>query len=113
MTLAVPAAAQDIARGRSVFTRCTACHSLEPSRGPMPGPSLIGVVGRPAGTVPDFEYSPVLAEAGQRGLVWTEENLDRFLADTERFLPGTVMGLLRLPQPADRRALIDLLRSSR
>jgi cytochrome c len=101
--------AQDLARGRAAFTRCSACHSLEPGDGPKPGPSLIGVVGRPAASLPDFEYSPVLADAGGKGLVWSEENLLRFMADSEAFLPGTVMGLVRVPTEADRRALLELL----
>ncbi len=107
------ASAQDLQRGRRVFTRCIACHSLEAARGPAPGPGLIGIVGRAAAAVPDFEYSPALVAAGRRGLVWTEDALDRFVADTEVFLPGTVMGFLRIPNAEDRRALIELLRSAR
>jgi cytochrome c len=107
------ASAQDLQRGRRVFTRCIACHSLEAERGPAPGPSLIGIVGRAAAALPDFEYSPALIEAGRKGLVWTEDVLDRFVADTKAFLPGTVMGFLRIPEAADRRALIDLIKSVR
>lgn len=113
LVLVLPAAAQDAARGRRVFTRCIACHSLDPASGPTPGPSLIGVVGRPAASLPDYEYSAVLGRAGRSGLVWTEDTLDRFLTDTELFLPGTVMGLLRLPEAADRRALVDLLKATK
>ena len=58
-------------------------------------------------------FSPALIEAGRKGLVWTEDALDRFVADTEAFLPGTVMGFLRIPEAADRRALIDLIKSVR
>jgi cytochrome c len=105
--------AQDLQRERRVFTRCIACHSLEAERGPAPGPSLVGVVGRAAAALSDFEYSPALIEAGRRGLVWTEDALDRFLADTEAFLPGTVMGYLSLPSETDRRALIELLKRAR
>ena len=109
---ATAAEAQDLRRGERVFTRCIACHSLE-ERGPTSGPSLIGVVGRKAAALPDFDYSPVLVEAGRKGLVWTEEVLDRYLADTEAFLPGTVMGYLSISNAADRRALIDLLKAAR
>jgi cytochrome c len=108
---AAPAHGQDLTRGRAVFARCSACHSLEAE--PRPGPTLIGVIGRPAAALPDFEYSPVLVEAGRKGLVWSEENLLHFMADSEAFLPGTVMGLVRVPAEADRRALLDLLRAAR
>jgi cytochrome c len=106
------ASAQDLARGQRVFARCIACHSLE-ERGPTPGPNLIGIVGRKAAALPGFEYSPALVEAGRRGLVWTADALDRYLADTEAFLPGSVMGYLSLPNATDRRALIDLLEAAR
>ncbi len=107
------ASAEDLQRGRRVFTRCIACHSLEAERGPAPGPSLIGIVGRAAAALPDFEYSPALVEAGRKDLVWTEDALDRFVTDTEAFLPRTVMGFLRIPNAEDRRALIELLKSAR
>lgn len=113
VVVAGSAFAQDLQRGRRVFTRCIACHTLEAERGPAPGPSLIGVVGRAAAALPDFDYSPVLVAARRRGLAWTEEALDHFVADTEAFLPGTVMGFLSIPDAADRRALIDLLKSAR
>jgi cytochrome c len=106
------ALAQDLARGRAVFALCSACHSLEPDAGPRPGPSLIGVIGRPAASLPAYEYSPVLTEAGRQGLLWTEEKL-RFMADSEAFLPGTVMGLVRVPAAADREALLELLKATR
>jgi cytochrome c len=113
LLIANAAFAQDMQRGRAAFARCSACHSLEPDAGPKPGPSLIGVIGRPAASLPDFEYSSILTEAGQKGLVWTEDNLLRFMADSETFLPGTVMGLVRVPAEADRTALLGLLKAAR
>ena len=53
-----PAAAQDAAAGAAVFkSQCGICHSVQAGRN-MTGPSLFGVVGRPAGKVPGFHYSP-------------------------------------------------------
>ena len=57
----------------------------------LPGPNLRGVIDRRAGTQPGFRFSPALIEAGARGLVWTRATLDAYLADPERFLPGTEM----------------------
>jgi cytochrome c2 len=71
------------------------------------------VLGRRAGTLPGFEFSPALVEAGAaRGLVWTRATLDRFLADPQVLLPGTTMGMPGLPGVEDRRDLIDYLESA-
>jgi cytochrome c2 len=93
-----------------VFQRCYACHSVVAGEDKLPGPNLHGVLGRRAGTVPGFEFSPAMIEAGvARALVWTRTTLDAFLADPERVVPGTTMGMPGLPSADDRRDVIDYL----
>lgn len=99
----------DSARGERVFQRCFACHSVVAGEDKLPGPNLHGVIGRRAGTLPGFQFSPALVEAGGRGVVWTRETLDAYLADPERFIPGTEMGLPALREADDRRDVIDFL----
>jgi len=99
----------DSARGERVFQRCFACHSVVAGEDKLPGPTLRGVIGRRAGTLPGFRFSPALSAAGARGLVWTRESLDAYLADPERFVPGTEMGLPGLRESDDRRDVIDFL----
>jgi cytochrome c2 len=106
------AAGDDIGLGQVVFQRCAACHAVDPGESPLPGPSLFGVVGRPAGSRPGFDYSPILRAAKRDGLVWTEAALDLYLRDTEAFLPGSVMGFQRIEGADDRRALIAYLRAA-
>src|SRR5512147_1321468 len=111
-TLAGPSPLRaDPARGERVFQRCFACHSVEAGEDKLPGPNLRGVLGRRAGTLPGFRFSPAMVDAGARGgLVWTPRMLDAFLADPERVVPGTEMGLpAGLADPADRRDVIDFL----
>ncbi len=105
-------ASADPARGERVFQRCFACHSVVAGEDKPPGPNLRGVVGRRAGTRPGFRFSPALIEAGARGLVWTPATLDAYLADPERFLPGTEMGTPELSLAVDRRDVIDYLKKS-
>ena len=105
-------AGADPARGERVFQRCFACHSVVAGEDRLPGPNLRGVVGRRAGTQPGFRFSPALIEAGARGLVWTRATLDAYLADAERFLPGTEMGMPGLREAVDRRDVIDYLEKS-
>ncbi|HJR05033.1 MAG TPA: c-type cytochrome [Methylomirabilota bacterium] len=99
----------DSARGERVFLRCVACHSVARGEDRLPGPSLRGVMGRRAGTLPGFRFSPALIDAGARGVVWGRESLDAFLADPEGFIPGTVMGPPGLREADDRRDVIDFL----
>jgi cytochrome c len=100
----------DPARGERVFQRCYACHSVVAGEDRLPGPNLRCVLGRRAGTLPGFEFSPALVEAGTaRGLVWSRAELDRFLADPLGLIPGTTMGMPGLPGAEDRRDVIDYL----
>lgn len=63
--------------------------------------------GRRAGSVPGFDYSPAVKQSGVR---WTAENLDRWLADPQAFIPGQKMGY-QVPDCAARRDLIAFLAS--
>lgn len=77
----------DPANGERLFrSRCIGCHALDTHR---VGPALRGVVGRPAGSAPDYEYSAALRGAT---LTWTVANLDRWLRDPQALLPGQKMG---------------------
>jgi cytochrome c len=100
----------DPLRGERVFQRCYACHSVATGGERLSGPSLRCLLGRRAGSLPGFEYSPAMVDAGAaRGLVWTRETLDAFLADQQALVPGTAMWIPSLAAAADRRDLIDYL----
>jgi cytochrome c len=97
----------DPARGERVFQRCIACHAVVGGEDGLPGPSLRPVIGRRAGTLPGFRYSPALSEAGPRGLVWTRQTLDAYLADPWLVIPGTEMGAAGLREAGDRQDVSD------
>jgi cytochrome c len=103
------ATAGDLARGERVFQRCYACHSVTAGEDRLPGPNLRCVLGRRAGTLPGFEFSSAMIGAGGRRHVWTRATLDTFLRDPPAALPGTVMTMPGLADPADRGAVIDYL----
>ena len=83
------AAAQDAAAGEKVFlAKCKVCHMPPEAAKNFVGPSLAGVVGRKAGTVPGYHYS----EANEKsGLTWTEAELKKYLKDPKGVVPGTKM----------------------
>lgn len=106
-------AASDPLRGERVFQRCYACHSVAETDERLTGPSLRCVLGRKAGTLPGFEYSPAMVEAGNgRGLIWTRETLGAFLVDPQALVPGTAMWIPSLTAADDRRDLIDYLEAA-
>jgi cytochrome c len=83
----------DVAHGKVTFeAMCGVCHSVQASGGPTQGPNLIGVVGRKAGTEPEFPmYSPALKASG---IKWNKKTLDKFLLNPMAKVPGTLMPML-------------------
>jgi cytochrome c2 len=77
------------AKGENVFRQCAVCHSLDPDQAMM-GPTLKGVVGRPAASVEGFRYSPALRSLD---VDWTEDNLRAYLENPSKFAPGTSMAI--------------------
>jgi len=75
----------DFERGRLAFRECATCHSFydNPTRR---GPTLIGVFGRQAGTLPDFGYSKAVQESG---IIWTGETIKAWISDPVGFIPGS------------------------
>lgn len=105
LTGGVAAAAVDVETGRTIYqARCAACHSIEFNG---VGPAHKGVYGRRIGQAPGYAYSPALKAATGR---WTAENLDRWLSDPEKYLPGQKMGI-NLESAADRANVIEYLKS--
>ena len=96
--------AGDPKAGEAVYSRCLACHSLEVNR---TGPKHCGVVGRHAGSVPAYDYSPAMKRSK---LVWNEKTLDRFLADPLKTVPGTTMTYAGVPDAKERTDLIAYLK---
>jgi len=99
-------AAPDATRGQALYqARCAACHSPDFNG---VGPAHRGVFGRLAGTAKGFTgYSAALKKSG---LIWTEANLDRWLADPEALVPGQAMGF-SLPDAGERADVIAFLRT--
>lgn len=74
------------------------------------GPNLRGIIGREAGTAPDFEYSRAFLDA-LKGMVWTEGTLDWWIRDTQAWVPGVVM-YYRQSDPEVRRKIIAFLKAN-
>ncbi|TAK51599.1 MAG: c-type cytochrome [Betaproteobacteria bacterium] len=100
---AATAAQGDAARGEQIYARCAACHALAYDR---VGPRHCGLIGRRAGAVAGFPYSPAMKASG---IVWNVGTLDRFLAAPLRVVPGTTMTYAGVPEARERADLIAYL----
>ena len=102
------AIAQDGAkRGEKVFDECRACHTIDGSNSAV-GPSLRGVVGRKAGELDDFRYSPAMKRAN---IVWTRQTLDAFIADPQKLVPANRMPYSGIPDAKNRADVIEYLQT--
>jgi len=83
-----PAMAADPAAGEKAFAVCKACHRVGEGAKNTVGPTLNGVVGRPAGSVEGFAYSEAMKNSG---LTWDEATLTEYLKNPTAKVPGTKM----------------------
>ena len=90
-------AAGDPVAGEAVFKQCQTCHIVADADGKVlagkaakTGPNLYGVVGRTAGTYPDFKYGEDMIAAGAGGLVWDEATLVAYVQNPSAFLKETL-----------------------
>ena len=98
----------DAARGEKRFEECATCHSTERGVNNV-GPSLFGVLGRKAGEIADFRYSPAMRTSG---ITWTAQTLDKFVADPQQEVPGNRMPFAGMPDAGDRADLIAYLQKA-
>ncbi|MCW2389868.1 cytochrome c2 [Sphingobium sp. B11D3B] len=104
-----PAAAPegDAANGAKLFAQCRVCHSVEPDKNGL-GPSLHGVVGRKAGTLAGFNYSPAVKGSG---ITWSASALNTYLRSPMKAMPGTKMAFAGIADDAKRADVIAYLQT--
>lgn len=123
------ASAQDWAggdpeKGKKVFNKCMTCHRIGDEAKNSVGPVLTGVVGRPAGTYPGFQYSALNHNAGENGLVWSEQMIFEYLVNPNNFLKkfltgkdkaslatGSTKMVFNLPSAEERKDVIAFLKT--
>jgi cytochrome c len=98
------AEAGNAAQGERAFTKCALCHAKDKTNGI--GPGLSGVIGRHAGSVPEFHYSEAMKNSN---IVWDEKSLDAFIMAPQKALPGTVMPFPGIPSQEERSDLVAYL----
>jgi glucose/arabinose dehydrogenase len=108
LTLAGTASAAPSA-GQTYFEQnCASCHTADAGMGSRAGPPLFNVVGRKAASAPGYNYTDALTRAGAAGKTWTRAELDIFLRDPAKDVPGTAMPVA-VADAKQRAAVIDYL----
>lgn len=110
LCLPVQAFAQDAAKGETIFKKCQICHDVGPTAKVKVGPILNDVIGRQAGTLPGFAYSPAMKEAGEKGMTWTDENLAKYLENPRDFVPKNKMAFVGLKKEDERADVLAYLK---
>lgn len=101
--------AGDAAAGQKVFNKCRACHVADKETNRV-GPHLVGIIGRKAASVDGFKYSDAMKAAGEKGLVWTEENFTKYMKAPKDFVPGNRMAFAGLKSDKEIEDLIAFLK---
>jgi cytochrome c len=96
----------NVAAGQALFQgKCGLCHSPEKGVNKI-GPSLWGVVGRPAGSLPTYTYSDAMKNANR---VWNADTLNVYLTNPQKDIPGVKMIFAGYPDAQDRANVIAYL----
>lgn len=93
-------------RGRIVFKKCQACHTLDEGGANRVGPNLWNVMDNAAGSK-EFAYSKAMQAAD---LVWDDATLNAYLTKPSAVVPKGSMVFIGLKDQEDRDAVIAYLR---
>ena len=84
---ALPQAAEPASEQQAFNNACRTCHVTREGDNRL-GPNLHKLMGRKAGSLPNYGYSSAMKEAD---FVWDEAKLDRFIASPDEVVPGNKM----------------------
>ena len=97
----------DPVKGKKVFKKCVACHSLQEGKNKI-GPPLYNLLGRKAGTVEGYRYSKAMKNSD---VVWDEKSLDKFLTKPRKFIKRTKMSFRGIKKKSLRDDIISYLKN--
>ena len=96
-------ASVSVSDGEKIFKKCAACHSIAKSGKNKIGPALWGVLGRKAGSIPDYKYSKAMSDHEK---IWSFQEMNSFLIKPKNWIKGTKMAFLGLKKETERAAVI-------
>jgi cytochrome c len=95
--------------GEQLFNNnCRTCHSWKEGDNRL-GPSLHGIVGRKAGSISGYAFSPSMKQAN---ITWDEATLDKFIASPDSVVTGNNMKPFNgISDAQTRQKIIEFLKS--
>jgi cytochrome c2 len=108
LVCAAGARAGDVEKGKALFEKCAACHSLEAGHDDE-GPNLAGIFGRKAASVKGYRYSAAMKRSD---VVWADDTLDAFVQDPQAFIAGNRMPFDGLKDNGERDDLLAYLKQA-
>jgi cytochrome c len=84
--------------GEVIFNKCKQCHHIGEGAKNFYGPTLNGILGRKAGTVPGYNYSPANKNSNK---VWDVPTLESYLRQPQHDVPDTYMTFTGLKNQDD------------
>jgi len=101
----------EMSLGERQFARkCSVCHTLTPEDANRAGPTLYGIFGREAGSLPEYPYSEGLKKSD---IVWNEETIAKlFGLGPDHVTPGSKMPLQVIQEAEKRKALVAFLKKA-
>jgi cytochrome c len=107
---ALPQGTEAASEQQAFNNACRTCHVMREGDNRL-GPNLHKIIGRKAGSLPDYNYSSAMKEAG---FVWDKEKLDRFIASPDEVVSGNSMKpYAGLTSSDDRAKIVAFLAQSR
>jgi cytochrome c len=100
--------AGDDAAQQAFNNSCRTCHSVKEGDNRL-GPNLSKIVGRKAGSLPNYSYSPAMKDAG---FVWDQDKLTRFMVKPDEVVSGNKMQPYGGVSPDDAAKVVAYLQTA-
>lgn len=95
----------NVEKGKIIFKQCAVCHSLNKNQTQL-GPSLYHIVDKQIAKETGFAYSGAMLKFAANKKKWTIKQLNLYLSNPQKLVPGNRMSFVGLANKQDRKNLL-------